>query len=294
MALLLLGAIFLFFLFLVFATVSLFRDGSSLSLGEKVGVVEILGEIGSSREIVDELLEFKRDDSVRALVLRVDSPGGGVAPSQEIFEEIKKLTEIKPVVVSMGSMAASGGYYIAVAGSKILASPGTITGSIGVIMEFTNFKDLLDRVGLKNEVIKSGRLKDIGSSIRAMSDEERNLLQEMMNDVHSQFVGAVAQSRNLPEKFVFDLADGRIFTGRKALELGLVDELGNMQDAVSAAAVLAGIEGEPRLVYPEQEKPPFINYLLEQSVSQLKNELQLTSRGGLRFMWSGLKQEAVK
>lgn len=294
MAFLLAGAIFIFFLILVAGVVGLVGGSASLATGEKVGVVEVVGEIVDSGIVLEDILDFKRDDSIRAVVVRVDSPGGGVAPSQEIHEELKKLSAVKPVVVSMGGMAASGGYYIAVAANRIFANPGTITGSIGVIMEVTNFRDLLDKVGLKNEVIKSGKLKDIASPIRAMSEEERHLLQGMMDDVHSQFIDAVVQGRNLSVEKVAGVADGRILTGRQALELGLIDELGNMQDAVASAANLAGLEGEPHVVYPPEEKRPLIDYLLEQSLSQIGKGLQTTARGGMQFIWSGIKQEAVK
>lgn len=288
MALIVLGAIFLFFLALVYAFSGMMGHSSRLPIGEKVGVIEVEGVIVSSKETIEQLIDFRDDDSVKAIVLRVDSPGGGVGPSQEIYEEVKKAVEVKPLVVSMGSVAASGGYYIAVPARRILANPGTITGSIGVIMEFTNFQELLEKIGLQSQVVKSGEHKDIGSPVRPMSDEDRKILQAMIDDVHQQFVAAVAEGRNLAPEKVRPLADGRIYTGRQALAAGLVDELGNLQDSVAVAAEMAGITGEPRVVYPPRKKPDFFQYLVEESVSQLRHGLQQSESAGLKFIWSGI------
>jgi protease-4 len=187
---------------------------------------------------------------VRAIVLRIDSPGGGVVPSQEIFEEVQKIRADgrQKIVASMGSVAASGGYYIAAATDRIVANPGTITGSIGVIMETANVKGLLDKIGVEPIVIKAGEHKDIGSPFRKLEPDDRRILEELLNDVHTQFIEAVARGRNLPAERVRELADGRIFTGRQAKDFGLVDDLGNLQDTIQAAAELAGIEGEPRVI----------------------------------------------
>jgi protease-4 len=293
MALLLLGAIFLFFLVVIFSISTFLGGSSSLAIGEKVGVIEISGVITSSKSTIEHLLDFRKDDSIKAVVLRVDSPGGGVGPSQEIYEEVEKTVKIKPVVVSMGSVAASGGYYISSPANRIFANAGTITGSIGVILEFTNFQELLKKIGLKSQVIKSGEHKDIGSPVRPMTEEDREILQSLIDDVHQQFIAAVAKGRKLDPKKVAVLADGRIFSGQQALSFGLVDQLGDLQDAIQAAAGLAGIKGEPKVVYPPREKPGILQYLVEESVTRFRKGLQESTTTGLRFLWSGVNQEVT-
>lgn len=222
--------------------------------GEKVAVIRIEGVILDSRETVEELRRFRENPSIKAVVLRIDSPGGGVVPSQEIYTEVLKARKEGrlTVVASMGNLAASGGYYIASATDKIVANPGTLTGSIGVIMELANVQGLLEKVGVQSVVIKSGRYKDLASPFRAMSDEDRALLQSVLDDVHDQFIQAVAAGRALKVEDVRDLADGRIFTGRQARTARLVDELGDLQDAIKLAARLVGIPGEPRVVEPRK------------------------------------------
>ncbi|AMV72501.1 S49 family peptidase [Desulfuromonas sp. DDH964] len=286
MALLTLGAIFLFFLFLIVAVSGLRGPASGLALGDKVGVIEVLGVIADSRELTRQIVDFRNNESVKAVVLRVDSPGGGVGPSQEICEEVGKLAAVKPVVVSMGSVAASGGYYIAAPATRILANPGTITGSIGVIMEFANIEELLGKVGLRSEVVKSGAHKDIGSPTRTMTPADRAILQGMIDDVYDQFVNQIAHSRKLPLDQVKALADGRIFSGRQALAQGLVDELGNFQDAVAVAGQLAGLEGEPRLLYPPQKKPAFLDYLVEETTTRFAKGLTGAMSPGLQYLWT--------
>jgi protease-4 len=189
----------------------------------------------------------------------------------------------------MGSVAASGGYYIAAPAAKILANPGTITGSIGVIMEFTNIRELLDKIGLSNQVIKSGQHKDIGSPIRPMTEADRKILQTMIDDVHRQFITAVAEGRHLDPDTVRHLADGRIYSGRQALEAGLVDQLGNLQDAIDVAGKMAGITEKPRVIYPPEERAPFLEYFVEETISHIRQELHEQSAGGLKFLWSGVE-----
>jgi protease IV len=287
MALLLLGAIFLFFVVIMFLIAG-FMGHAALPIGKKVGVIEVNGVIVSSKKTIESLVDFKKDGLIKAVVLRIDSPGGGVGPSQEIYEEVKKVAQIKPVVVSMGSVAASGGYYIAVPAQRILANPGTITGSIGVIMEFTNFQNLLQKIGLKSQVVKSGKHKDIGSPLRSMTEEDRKILQSLIDDVHQQFITSVSEGRKMDLEKVRTLADGRIFTGRQAFEEGLVDELGNLQDAIQVSARLAGIEGEPRVVYPPSEKSGILEYLFKDTVAQLGNSFKEQAGAGLQFLWSGV------
>jgi protease-4 len=219
----------------------------------KVAIVRIEGPIIDSREAVSELKSFAEDSSVKAIVLRVDSPGGAVAPSQEIYAEVKKAAERKMVVVSMGSLAASGGYYVSSPATTIVANPGTITGSIGVIMEIPNFEGLMDKIGVKTTVVKSGKFKDIGSATKELTPEERRLLQEVMDDVHEQFIRAVAEGRGMAFEDVAKLADGRIFSGEQAKELGLVDELGGLEDSIALSARMAGIKGKPEVVEHEEK-----------------------------------------
>ncbi len=235
----------------------------------KVAVVDIEGIISGSREIIERLHTLRDDDKVKAVVLRIDSPGGTVGPAQEVHEELIKLQKTKPVVSSMGSVAASGGYYIAVATQKIFANPGTITGSIGVLVESANFEELLDKVGLRSEVIKSEAYKDTLSPTRTMQADERALIQAVVDNIHTQFVKAVAEGRSLPIEKVLAIADGRILSGEQAREAGLVDELGNLYDAIQAAAKLAGLEGKPDVLYPPKKKPSLLEFLLETRLNTL-------------------------
>jgi protease-4 len=197
-----------------------------------------------------------------------------VSPSQELCREIQRTADKKPVVASMGSVAASGGYYIASGVQKIYANPGTITGSIGVIAQFTNFEELFKKIGFRMEVVKSGTFKDVGNPGRAMTAQEREYIQKLVDNVHQQFVRDVARGRGMPEEKVREIADGRIFTGEQAKELGLVDELGGLNDAVKAAAQMAGIAGEPKLVYPEKKKISLLDYLLDRSAETLAERIK--------------------
>ena len=220
----------------------------------RVALIRIEGVILDAQATISELKQYSENPLVKAIVLRIDSPGGGVVPSQEIHDAVKRVKNKsnKAVIASMGTVAASGGYYIAAATDRIIANPGTLTGSIGVIMEMANFEGLMKKVGVEGVVIKSGRFKDVGSPLRKMSDEERKLLQSVMDDVHHQFIQAVADGRSLEVSDVEPLADGRIYTGRQAKEARLVDELGDLDDAIHIAADIAGMEGEPKVVEPRK------------------------------------------
>lgn len=224
----------------------------TIPIGEKIALIHIEGVILDSKEIIEEIEDYSDNSSIKAVVLRVDSPGGGVAPAQEIYEEVIKLKAKKKVVVSMGSVAASGGYYVSCPADKIVANAGTLTGSLGVIMEIPNFEGLMEKIGVKTEVIKSGKHKDMASVFKSMTGEERKILQAVLDDVHDQFINAVSEGRNMPYDDVKKIADGRIFTGRKAKELGLVDELGNLDDAIRLAGKLSGIRGKPDVVYKKE------------------------------------------
>jgi len=232
----------------------------NLPIGERVALVRIEGMIMDSKDTIDEIKEYLKDPSIKAIVLRIDSPGGAVAPAQEIYEEVRKAATKKKVVASMGTVAASGGYYIASPATKIIANPGTLTGSIGVIMEIPNIEGLMNKLGIKTEVVKSGKHKDIASAFRGIKKEEREILQNVLDNVHEQFTKAVAEGRKMVYDDVKKIADGRIFTGEQALKAGLIDELGNLEDAVQAAAKLAGIKGEP-VVVSKKEHFSFINLL---------------------------------
>ncbi|MBI5574811.1 MAG: signal peptide peptidase SppA [Deltaproteobacteria bacterium] len=248
-------------------------DDMSLKTGDKVAVLPVTGLIADSEATIEQLKKFARDDSVKAIVIRINSPGGGVGPSQEIHEEVKKLQGKKIVVASMGALAASGGYYIACASQKIYANPGTITGSIGVIMSFVSVKDLIGKIGVKGMVVKSGEFKDLGSPVRDMKPEERKLLKEVVDNVHLQFVDAVAEGRKLDKSKVLKIADGRIFSGEQAKALGLIDALGNLEDAVAEAGKMANIEGEPRVVTPPKKKISILELLKEEAKSIIGDKL---------------------
>jgi protease-4 len=232
---------------------SLLPQRQPLAFGAKVGVIEIEGTMLTGTPVVEEIREFAKDSGIRAIVLRIESPGGVVAAAQEIYDELVRVRERgKPIVASMGGIAASGGYYVACAADSIVANPGTLTGSIGVIMSLPNAEELLRKIGLSYEVIKTGKYKDTGSFSRPMTPEERALLQDMLDDVHDQFVTVVSRERNIDKDVVAKFADGRVMSGRQALELGLVDRLGGYRDAVLLAGRLAGIEGEPVVVKPRR------------------------------------------
>ena len=223
------------------------------SIGDKVAVIDITGAISRTQTTIEQIHQYRDDQAIKAIVLRINSPGGSVAPVQEIYSELKKLE--KPIVASMGSTAASGGYYIAAIADEILANPGTLTGSIGVIMQFTQIKGLYEKIGLEQQVVKSGKFKDTGSPVRDLTDEERELLQATLDDVHNQFIDAVFEGRqeHLTREEIVTLADGRIFSGQQALEHKLVDQLGNLPDAIDRAGELGGIEGKPKVVRRERK-----------------------------------------
>ncbi len=233
---------------------ALLPDGHSLAFGDKIGLIKVEGPIYNSSPAVDEIVEFGKDDDIKALLVRIDSPGGGVAAAQEIYEELKKVRDQgKPVIVSMGSLAASGGYYIACGADTIVANPGTLTGSIGVIMRFAQAEELLKKIGVGYEVVKTGQYKDIGSPSRPLTPEERVLLTELLDDVYDQFVSVIVAERNLDREYVESFSDGRLLTGRQAFKMGLVDSLGDLRDAIMLAGRMAGIDGEPVVVKPRRK-----------------------------------------
>ncbi len=258
------------------------KENSALLSDDSIAIVNIKEMIINSDEIIKQLHYSKDQRCVKAVVLRIDSPGGIVGPTQEIYEEIKKLKKIKPVVVSMGSVAASGGYYIAAPATVIYANPGTITGSIGVLMKLANVQVLLNKIGVHSSVLKSGEYKDTGSPVRPITTGDKKILQGIIDSMFNQFVTAVAEGRKLPIAKVREIADGRIFTGEQALHLKLIDKLGNLQDAIEEAAKLARINGKPKIIYPPQTKKSFMNFFMEgfseSLVHSIKNEYSTTDR----------------
>ena len=255
----------------------LFRGENPLNLGEKVGVIPIEGIIGDAGEIIDQINEFADSNGIRAVVLRIDTPGGSVAPSQEIYQAVRELRKKKKVVVSMGSVAASGGYLIAVAADRIVANPGTITGSISAVMHYANVEELLKKVGVRASVIKSGKFKDIGSPVREMTAEERSLIQGIVDDIYDQFVRTVSENRKIPLSKIVQLADGRVFTGRQAKELGLIDDLGGLQDAVLLAGRLSGMKEKPEIVHGMKKKTTLWRYLMQNMTSAVSEEIRRNS-----------------
>ena len=252
----------------------------------EIALVRIQGMLMDSQNIVRQLSNYRHNPNVRGIVLRIDSPGGAVAPAQEIYNEIMKLkADHKTVYVSMGTVAASGGYYIACAANYVLANPGTLTGSIAAVMAFSNFEELTDKIGIKPIIIKSGKYKDVGSPLRGMKPEERKLLQSVVDDVHQQFVQAVAKGRGLPVSEVNEIADGRIMTGQQALTLKLVDEMGGLEKTIELLAKKIGVEGRPKVI-EEKEKTPFFDWLLQSSLpSRLAATLMPASLPRLQYVW---------
>ena len=275
----LLVLIFVLFFLVVFGITIFTEDRSVFSLRDKIGIVTIGEVIRDSSPIVDQLVKYGKDDSVKAVVLRVDSPGGGVVPSQEIYDAVLSLKKKKKVVVSMGSVATSGGYYVACAADKIVANPGTITGSIGVIVHFSNVEELFKKIGLRPTIIKSGKYKDIGSPFRDMTADEKRLIQKVVDDIYDQFLEAISLNRKISKDKVAEIADGRIFTGRQALKMGLVDFLGDKEYAINLAAKLSGIKGEPEMVYPKEKGLKLWKYIVKKMVSTLVNEWREESSG---------------
>ena len=233
----------------------------------RIGIVDITGVIQSSQNIIKQIKSFRNNKHIRGIILRIDSPGGAVGPSQEIYDEVLKTRKSgKIIYASMGTLAASGGYYIASAADQIFANPGTLTGSIGVIMAFSNAQGLLEKIGLKPEIIKAGKYKDIGSPTRSMNQIEKSLLQDVVTDVHQQFIEAIANGRGMSIAEITKIADGRIFTGRQAYSLKLVDQLGGLQATIGQLAVKAGIIGAPNVI---REKPNtgLLDWVLKTEIS---------------------------
>ncbi len=253
---------------LVFTISAVSGRKKSLLPTERIAVIVVEGVIADSRETNELCEEAASDDTVRGVVLRIDSPGGAVAPSQEIYAAVRELKKKKKVIASIGSLGASGGYLIACGADRIFANPGSITGSIATVMHLVNAQGLMNKIGLKASVIKSGKYKDIGTPAREMTTEERLLLQGVIDDMNDYFLEIVALERKMTKQQVRALADGRIFSGRQALRAGLVDELGDLNAAVQMAGNMAGIKGKPD-VLPLNRKKTFLDLVLRNSISTL-------------------------
>ena len=266
-----------FFLLVIVFRLGVLSSNSSIdSPGKKVGIVKITGPIISSQSTNLQIEKFKNRKDISAIVLRIDSPGGLVAPTQEIYEKVKSIRGIKPIISSMGSVAASGGYYIALGSDTLIANPGTIVGSIGVIMNYPVATELLNKVGIKFETVKSGGLKDVGSYSREVTEADRRHLNEMVANIHSQFIAAVEENRSIDKSKLIKLADGRVFTGQQSKDLGLVDVLGTFEDAISLAGLLSNIEGKPKTIEINKKNNSLFDFFttnLEQATNSWFDEL---------------------
>jgi protease-4 len=256
-----LGLCFGFFL-LLFSSTDSRETGWGAGSGPRIGVVELTGVIGDTRDLVGSLHELRKDSGIKAIVVRIDSPGGAVGPSQELYQAILRARKSKKVVCSLGTVAASGGYYVASACDRIVASAGTITGSIGVISQMPHVQDLLALLHVEVDTIKSGPLKDAGSPTRSMTAAERNFFQHFVNDIYEQFLADVAAARKIDKDELRLIADGRVLTGKEALDAKLVDKLGNLEDALEEAAHLAGATGDPVPVFEKKPGRGFVGELL--------------------------------
>jgi protease-4 len=264
-----------FFVGLSGVVLALWGKGSLFGPRERVGVVEIKGVITSSSRIIKELDRYRDDNSIKAIVLRIDSPGGAVGPAQEILREVEKVRTKKKIVASLGTVAASGGYYIASGANLIMANRGTATGSIGVIMQFANIQGLTKKLGLDFFNLKSGRYKDVGSPFRPMTAQDKAYLQGLLDNIYQQFLSDVARNRKIPLAKLRTLAEGKVYSGEEAKQVGLVDAFGNLQDAIQRAGRLGGIKGKVKAVYPEKEGFSLLRLLLGQETEESLGQLAL-------------------
>jgi protease IV len=280
------GGLFLGLLVFIGVLVAAFSPDGFGGPDDRIGVVEVDGAIMESKAIIENLRRFENDDTVRGVVVRVDSPGGAVAPSQEIYYAIRRLKERKPVVISMGTVAASGGYYVACGADVIFANPGTITGSIGVITQFFNVERLVERFDLEVNTITSGQYKDAGSPFKPFAPEDEAYFAGMVGDIHRQFVEDVADCREMGLDEASELADGRIFTGRQARDLNLVDYLGSLQDAVDYIAVQVELE-DPPIVYPPEDRLGLFGELFKVAVQSASAEVQDQTSPRVLYQYTG-------
>lgn len=260
---------------LVLAVVMSVGDGGGLKLGDRIAIITIDGVIGDDREVLEDIRRFRDDASVKGFVVAINSPGGEVGPSQSIYSEIKRLRDAddRPVIAAINGVGASGGYYIALGADSIFANPGAITGSIGVIMEVPNVDGLMQKVGVQMQTVKSAEHKDIASPFREMSPSDREVLGAMVQDVYAQFVEVVAKERKQTAQELGPNIDGRVLSGRQAQQAGLVDRLGNFNDAVASAGRMAGIGEEPKLLYPPKDEVTLMDAILGRAEASIRNRL---------------------
>jgi len=273
---------------IVLATIATSRRHHG-AFGDKIGVIDLTGVIIEPDVVVGELKDFGDDDSIKAIILHINTPGGGAAASQEIYTEVKRLRDErkKTIVSDVQTLGASGGYYVASGTDKIYANPASIVGSIGVISQWVNYQDLLKWAKLKDVTFKAGALKDTGNPAREMTPEEKAYFQSLIDDMHAQFIQAVADGRHLKVEDVKKIADGRVWTGQQALPLKLVDKLGDFEMAVKETAKSVGIKGEPELVHPEREKRTLLDLILgdtETNLDSISAKL-LDRHPGFYFLW---------
>ena len=280
------GLFVMFFLFAMVALLAVDDSNFDFGGGERIGVVEVVGPIMDSREVVEQLATYGDDESILGIVVRVDSPGGAVAPSQEIYQAIERAGEKKPIAISMGSTAASGGYYIALGGDRIFANAGTVTGSIGVITQLFDVHQLLETAQVEVNTIKTGPYKDAGSPFRPMELKDEMHFRALIDDVYEQFVEDIARARKMEVAEVKKLADGRVFTGRQAEALALVDEIGSLHDTVAWVAEQAKLEGEPTLVYPPKDEA-LLDQLIRGSIQSAVAETRASATPVLEYRYIG-------
>lgn len=280
------GALFVGLLIFIGVLVAVFDAGDLGEPDEAVGVVEIEGAIEESKETLEDIERWEEDERVEAILVRINSPGGAVAPSQELYYALDRIDDDMPVAVSMGNVAASGGYYIAVGAEPVFANSGTITGSIGVITQFFNVERLVDRIDVEVHTVQSGEFKDAGSPFKPFEEEDEELFRDMVFDIHEQFVEHIADAREMEYEEIAELADGRVYTGRQAHERGLVDELGTKQDAVAHLADQAGLE-DPELVYPPEDELGFLTRMLEAAVGGAIGEVEERHEPEINYEYVG-------
>jgi len=276
-----------FMVMVMMASLGLQLETGFSGFGPKVAVIELYGPIYDASDFVRQVKKYTDDNSVKALVIDINSPGGGVAASQEMHARLIKAREAgKVVVASMGSVAASGGYYVACAADRVVANPGTVTGSIGVILSFPTGEKLLDKIGLGWETVKSGDLKDVGAFERSMTPEEERMLQAVIDDTYEQFVEAVAEGRNKAKDDIYPLADGSIFTGRQAYNLGLIDTLGTLDEAIAMAGEMCGLGSDPDRI-KERKRQPSILDLLSETLELLNSKVSSleSNQSGLMYLY---------
>jgi protease-4 len=286
------GAFFLFVLAvftLVYLTLRTGNDNASLtSFGDKIGVVDLEGVLISPEIVVKQLKRFNDDSSIKAIILHVNSPGGGVAASEEIYREVKRIREEKKkkIVASIETLGASGAYYVSSACDKIFADNGSVVGSIGVITEWVNYGELLRWAKMKDVIMKAGEFKDTGSPTRDLTPAEREYFQGLIDNMHTQFIQAVADGRKLKFQEVKAIADGKVWTGQQALPMKLVDQLGDFEAAVKDTAQSAGIKGEPVLVHPEKERKTLLDLLFGDVAEWFpSHEKLLEQHAGFYYLW---------